>query len=454
VRIILAVHAFYPRSGGGTEVYTLALARGLRRHGHEVEILTCQSNRDGEPRAIRSEDHSWEDIPVHALSFNVLDSPNPILYDDHNPWIQEYLTGFYAERQVDLVHICHPGNLSLSVLTAAKGLGRPVVMTATDFWTICPTSQLLRHDRTLCPGPVDTAHCLICTVTQRETAERYRALVERIPLRVLRGGLRLARGPWARVGRPGRMVQALDGRAGRIRQTLEQADQIISPSRFLRDQLQANGVPAAKIVVSPHGIDVRDLELGEVRSRRGSALRFAFVGQIAWHKGVHVAVEAFGHLPVGADATLTLYGEPQEPDYMESLQARIAADPSISYRGTFPHRQIGEVLSEVDVLLMPSMWYENTPTIMYEAFATRTPVIASHQGGMVELIEDFRGGWTFPRGEIGALAELMAALANHPKRVSKARTAIRPVRTIDEHVADVLEIYASVSGWRGEDQPG
>jgi glycosyltransferase involved in cell wall biosynthesis len=94
------------------------------------------------------------------------------------------------------------------------------------------------------------------------------------------------------------------------------------------------------------------------------------------------------------------------------------------------------------------MWYENTPVIMYEAFASRTPVIATHEGGMAELIELFHGGWTFPRGDVDALASLMQSLIDSPERVAEAREKIKPVRTIDEHVSDLLEIYARVRGGR------
>jgi glycosyltransferase involved in cell wall biosynthesis len=202
-------------------------------------------------------------------------------------------------------------------------------------------------------------------------------------------------------------------------------------------------VPTDKIVVSAHGIERQWAESLTKPKTPADHLRFAFAGMIGWHKGTHIAVQALELLPRANGATLTIYGK-NEPftDYFEQLRPQIERNPQITYGGHFSHNEISEVLSDVDVLLMPSMWYENTPMIMYEAFASRTPVIATHEGGMAELIELFDGGWTFPRGDVDALASLLQALIDSPERIVAAREKIKPVRTIDEHVSDLLKIYA------------
>ncbi len=446
MRVILTVHTFFPRSSAGTEVYTLALARRLRARGVEVTIITCDSNVAGALGRPLQRDDKWDGFPVLRLSFNVLHTPNPVLYDYENPWVAEHLKRLYNDIGANLVHVCHPGNLSTAVITAANWLQLPVVLTATDFWTFCPTSQLLRHDRVLCDGPSDPAHCLVCTVHQREHASAYRPLLDQMPHFLRRWGMWLTRFPVARYNRITWMAQALLERPERIRGALQGVDRIISPSHFLRDRLADNGIPAAKIMVSAHGIETDWLAADPQSERPAGPLRFAYIGHLAWHKGPHVAVEAFDQLADPREATLTLYGgvDQREPDYVERLQARIANNPLITYQGQFPRDELARVLAEADVLLTPSMWYENTPTIMYEAFATRSPVIATAEGGMAELIKEFDGGWTFPRGDAAALAAQLESLIDQPSQVEEARTRIKRVRTIDEHVVDVLKIYQQV----------
>ena len=445
MRIILAVHTFFPRSSGGTEVYTLALARRLVALGNDVSILTCESNLWGDSPEVAAVEDKWEGLRVQRLRFNILRTPNPVLYNYSNPHIEAYLRQFYMDQGVELVHVCHPGNLSTATITAARSLGLPVVTMATDFWYVCPVSQLLRHDRTLCSGPDDLAHCLLCYVNQRKTAKRVRRVLNPLPMGFVRWSAELCRRPWAELTRPTRMMRALAQRQETLLRMLDHVDYILSPSQFLRDGLVRNGAPADKTIVSAHGIDRQWAESLPKPKSPADHLRFAFAGMIGWHKGTHIAIQALERLPRPNGAKLTIYGNnSQFADYFEALEPQIERNQHISYGGLFPHSQIADVLAGIDVLVMPSMWYENTPVIMYEAFASRTPVIATREGGMAELIELFDGGWTFPRGDVDALASLMQALIDSPQQVTAASENIKPVRTIDEHVSDLLDIYDQV----------
>jgi glycosyltransferase involved in cell wall biosynthesis len=225
---------------------------------------------------------------------------------------------------------------------------------------------------------------------------------------------------------------------------MNQVDLFFSPSHFLRQKFVENGMDPERMRVSPHGIDT-SWAVDLPPKSQADHLRFAFMGMLGWHKGVHVAVEAFNRLAEPRGATLALYGDNQHfADYYRQLEPEIERNPNIEYRGKFPHSEIGAVLSDVDVLIMPSIWYENTPVIMYEAFVTKTPVVASNVGGMAELIQLFEGGWTFQVGDAGDLARLLQSLIDDPAQVHAAQARIRPVRTIEEHVDDVATAYAEV----------
>ena len=99
----------------------------------------------------------------------------------------------------------------------------------------------------------------------------------------------------------------------------------------------------------------------------------------------------------------------------------------------------------MDVLIVPSLCYENTPTVIYEALASGTPVIASDQGGMRELVQTYRGGWLFSRGDAQALAQIMAQLAADREALRRVAEGILPVPDFAAHVAQVLEIYQTIS---------
>lgn len=446
MKIIFAVHVFMPRYTFGTEVYTYNLAKGFQRRGYEVRVVTCESYMDGESAAVRAKDDVYQGLDVHRLYFNIMDTDNPVRSEYYNPAVEGHLLALFSSEQPDLIHVCHAGNLSTAVITAAKKLNIPVIATATDFWYICPQSQLLCYNQQLCQGLVSTTStkCVYCYILQRQMGRAYRPVIERLPTFLLDSMISLCRYPWADLDWRTRSVRALLQRPAWMRYILNSIDLIFSPSQFLRDLFVRNGVDPQKIRVSPHGIDASWAE--DLPPKKPSDHpRFAFIGMLGWHKGPHVLVRAFNRLPEPQGATLKLYGDSEHfADYFRDLQGLMEGNPRISYEGKFPHEKIGEVLSEADVLVVPSMWYENTPMIMYEAFATKTPVIATNSGGMAELIGQCDGGWLFPRGDVDELARVVQRLIDEPALVAEARERIKPVRRIEEHIADLEKAYEEV----------
>lgn len=453
MKIFFTVHVYMPKWTFGTEIYAYTTAKAFQDRGHTVRVIACESNTWGDSAEISATDDEWGGVEVHRLHFNVMATPNPVGYDYYNPYVEQYLLDYYAREKPDLVHICHAGHLSTAVITAARDLGLPIVATATDFWLICPTSQLLRYDKVLCDGPTSMSRCVRCYAYQRNLGEKYRWLVDRIPAPIWDLGIELLRHPWAERDWRTRLVRALLMRPAWMASIMNQVDLFFSPSHFLRQKFIENGMAPDRMRVSPHGI-ATDWAMDMPPKSEADHLRFAFIGMLGWHKGTHIAIDAFDQLAEPHNASLVLYGDNEHfAGYYRDLEAKIADNARIEYRGKFPRSAIGQVLSGVDVLLMPSLWYENTPTIMYEAFVTGTPVIASNIGGMAELIDLFDGGWTFPVGEADSLALLMERLIQDPAEVRAAQAKIKPVPTIEQHV-NALEVgYAEILARHSQTRP-
>src|SRR4030095_13568583 len=117
-------------------------------------------------------------------------------------------------------------------------------------------------------------------------------------------------------------------------------------------------------------------------------------------------------LPKGQCRLLIFGSDAHYSEYGRMLRD-LAQDCDITFCGPVDRARIAEAFGRIDCLVMPSLWLENSPVVIQEAFAAGVPVIASGQGGMAELIDDGRSGRLFPAGDTGALAEhLKAILAN------------------------------------------
>src|SRR4030095_2474597 len=98
----------------------------------------------------------------------------------------------------------------------------------------------------------------------------------------------------------------------------------------------------------------------------------------------------------------------QDPGYAAALERRASGLP-VRFMGTFAPEHMREVMDDLDVLAIPSRWYENSPLVLLNALASHTPVIVSDVEGMTEFVKDGVNGYTFARGSVGSLAAVLWA---------------------------------------------
>jgi glycosyltransferase involved in cell wall biosynthesis len=175
-------------------------------------------------------------------------------------------------------------------------------------------------------------------------------------------------------------------------------------------------------------------------------LRLAFIGTLDHTKGPHVALEAVRRLPRDQAVELAVYGDPYaNPLYFARLKQVAGSDPRIKFVGTFPNEQIGEILSRIDLLIIPSLWYENTPLVLYSAFATKTPVLVSNIGSLADAVRHGEGGLAFEMGNPEDLARQIQSVLDDRSLLERLRQGIPPVKPIEENATELVEIYAALS---------
>ena len=151
--------------------------------------------------------------------------------------------------------------------------------------------------------------------------------------------------------------------------------------------------------------------------------------------------EAIQQLP-GVALEAKAYGDPTPfPDYTHRLRQMIRQDPRLSLAGVYKPTEVSQVLQGLDVVVVPSVWYENSPNTILEAFAHGTPVIVADLGGMAELVEDGVNGLRFTPGDASSLATRLQQLIDDPDLLSQLRKSIRPVKSVAEEMTELQECY-------------
>ena len=156
-------------------------------------------------------------------------------------------------------------------------------------------------------------------------------------------------------------------------------------------------------------------------------------------------LEAFARLE-RQDVHLHLHGSrDSQPGFSEALVDGIR-DPRVTFHGAFQPGELGRVLAGLDVLVAPSLWYENTPFSVLEALHVGLPVVASDLGGIREIVVPGRCGHLFPAGDAGALAAVLDRIAADPAR----ELAFSPPRppSIDDNLDRLAEIYGELAAAR------
>lgn len=448
MRIVLAVHQFVPDYTAGTEILTYSVAKELQKRGHRVEVWTgfpAHRHLAGKQRFDR---YLFQGLPVHRYHHSFATSAheeNVIESEYYNRFFKQRFSAYLAREKPGIVHFFHLGRLSASPIEACAERRIPTVFTATDYWFMCPTSQLRLPDNSLCNGPDRySVNCFqhVVAITQ---PDRIRTLVRLAPAWVLRLMIRGSQQSWwpEKIYSP--LVRALGQRPARLVDLFNRVDRILAPTALMRRFMVAHGIDEKRIRLAPYGVN-----LGRTRrttpKRTRNPLRIGFIGTLAEHKGAHLLVKAFQAVPREKRLVLRIYGRLDEfPDYGTRLKAMASGDDRIEFCGTFPNRKVGEVMAGLDVLVVPSIWYENTPLVVYSAQAAGTPVVASNVGGLSEVIKDGENGLLFKMGDVPELTAALARLVDEKGLVSKlARKAVRP-RSVSEYVDQLEEIYREIS---------
>lgn len=411
-RVLQICHG-HPRSRpGGAEVYAHELHRHLR-DGSEWESIFLA--RSGPP-------HSSEPAPAEGVRIGPVEgkADEYLLHTEgldfdwmfgtmrNEDLYTEDLRRFLLAVQPDVVHFQHTLFIGYDAIREVRRTlpGVPIVYTLHEFLPICHNKcQMVRtFDRSLC-GEASPARCAEC---------------------------------FPGVGRD-RFLR----RERFIRAALGLVDLFVAPSATLRERFVEWGIPRERILFEDYGRVPAPPPAG---ARPEPHDTLGIFGQVNPFKGVDVLLQALQAL--GAEAPpLRLHGanlDLQERRFRDSIAALLAATENVTDVGPYPPARAAELMAAVDWVVVPSIWWENSPLVIQEAFAAGRPVICSDIGGMAEKVSDGVNGLHFRVGDPESLAATIRRAVNTPGLWEHLRKGIPSVPTMDHHAAVLTSAYESI----------
>jgi glycosyltransferase involved in cell wall biosynthesis len=335
---------------------------------------------DAEVALLRRQGHQVELIERHNNEIPTMGRPSLARDTLWSPQTTRQCRLASADFRPDVLHVHNTFPLiSPSIYWAAARAGIPVVQTLHNFRLLCPQAMLLRDGKV----------CEDC--------------VGHLPWRAAVHGC--YHGSPLQSGLVAGMLaahRALGTWQSRI-------TRYIALNEFCKQKFIDGGLPAERIVVKPNFVDLPPEEEGE---RQGGL----YVGRLAAEKGIAVLLVALEQL---GDTTLRFAGDGPQ-------QEQIAAHGRAHWLGPLAPTQVWREMRRAAYLVMPSLWYENFPRTLVEAFACDLPVIASRLGALAELIDDGRTGLLFdPGNPMDLAAKIRWAQANPAALARMGLTARR-----------------------------
>jgi glycosyltransferase involved in cell wall biosynthesis len=454
VHVLHAIHDFLPRHQAGSELYALRLARAQMAK-HHVTMLCA----DFDP----ARDHGevvWrmhDGVPIVEIINNWRCASFEDTYT--SPLIGARLRHALLTLRPDVLHVHNLLNLSFDLPAFAKDLGIPVVATLHDYTLVCASGgqRVHKSEQHVCVD-IDTGRCARCfteSVFYEQTTfgslmngSRSGRLISKAAVRARRmlpvltaRAAQVAR----RAGRLTVTARDIDVRMAAARRVFDSVDLFVAPSPSLARDFVRFGLPAERLRVSDYGMPQWPAVNGRTP---GQPLRIGLVGTLVWHKGAHVLVDALRTLPPDSYQA-TIFGSTDTfPAFASEVRAHAAGLP-IAFAGEFAPDRAAAIYHDIDVLVVPSLWPENSPLVIHEAFQSGVAVVGARTGGIPDLIEDDVSGLLFETGSAEDLARRLRELIENPDRASALAAAAPRVKTMEQDAAEWEDAYAEVIGRRG-----
>jgi glycosyltransferase involved in cell wall biosynthesis len=366
---ILIVSAFFPPFvQGGAELSARNLAAWLHTNGHEVAILTTSPAPADEVRgAIVDGLKIWRiHMPRPYTVFEAAQKSGVQksiwhLQDHFDPRNDRIMRQVLDEFAPDIVNIHVLQGIGWNTLRVLGGRNIPVVLTLHDLSLACVRMAMFKS------GQECERLCAPCAFSSRAKLAYLRSV--------------------PRLG-------------------------FVSPSLAILRRLSV--FQPIQAWAQAHILNPNKSPSPTVEKVASKTVRFLYVGRLHESKGLYVLLQALEPLSARHEFTLTLVGTgPSEDD----LKRRFGHHRWIEFAGHVSVQEVANRMAQSDLLLVPSIWFENSPGVIIEALGQGLPVMGSNAGGIPELVMHEKNGILVEAGDVRAWGTAIEGILDHPERL-------------------------------------
>jgi len=406
MRILYIVHQFFPRWYTGTERFVLNIAKQMQRVGHYVEVLTYGFKED-EGFSLKNgamvKRYKYQGIPVISIRHQNVPQDIRFVFEIFDAEIEPLIKTIITIKSYDIIHVAHPVRLGTAIKISILS-GLPIVLTLTDFWLACPRGIAVTSKGELCRDSEEGTRCI------RDCfGDMYK--------------------------------NKIMDRRFEINAILKNIDCIVAATDSLK-QIFEESYPELTLSLVRFGEDYSDVVTNKRTYSKDSVITLGFLSTLQPHKGAHILLEAFNKA-TSSNIQIRIYGHYFEnEDYYNTLIKNYKN--KVEFCGEYRYEDMPIILNDIDMIVVPSVWWENSPLVLLRALAHNVPAIVSDLGGMTEIVTDGENGFVFEAGNVESLAEILDKLGRNPAILNEMKANIRHPPRIEEEAFEYELIYSKL----------
>lgn len=402
MNILFTVHQFFPHHYTGTERLVLNLSKQLQKNGHRIKILTYGITETEDYHfqdGFLIKEYNFEGVAI--ISVRHMNIPTEVSFSIFDIEMEEILHSILVQNTFDVIHVCHPMRTG-TIIKVANKMNVPVILTITDFWLMCPRGIASTSDGHICNGSTNGEQCIANCFPPSWS--------ERIHLRF-----------------------------AEATQLFTLVSRVVFPTAFLRSMYYKKMFSGQSELIR-FGNDYRYIKNNTKHYTEKSEVKIGFLSNLSPHKGAHILVNAFIQANQ-KNLSLKIFGDPlQNPEYFEQLK-NTSNKHRIEFLGRYNNEEMANILQDLDLVVLPSLWWENTPLVMLRALAHKVPVIVSDFPGMTEIVKDSTNGFVFKPGDSDHLKEILIRIGKKPALMNEIKNNISYLRRIEEEAFEYECLY-------------
>ena len=405
MRVLFVTNGFPPSEIGGTEVLARNVGRHFLENGDEVTVFAPAYSHE------QQNDSLVEGMRIHRVPPPSVPSGRGYSSTYVDGAVDLRFASFLLEAKPEVAIVWHTINLSARILEALGRMGVPYILFLSDFHFLCNQTHLLTAAKEPCDGPEVGTKCKECiAATVHEYADHE----------------------WGDPAQLGRL------RVSTMRRLLGFANSIVAPSEFVKEKYVEFGLDAEKISVISPGVDVKSIK-SKFKPVASGRLRFGYFGGNSELRGISDVLEAFLSIK-DPSIELVLAGQRINEIPPEQLPA------NTRIIGRYLPEDVGRLLSEIDVLVVPSRCHESYNLVEREAAACGIPIIVSDLRAQSDALQDGVSGLCFKAGDPADLAAKVLLLKNDMELLQTFKRQTAGVRSVEQTAAELRKLCKDLVG--------